>query len=170
MAEARDGSKASHFRFLFADIGKTAAWGTPVNESLAKIPYNYCGTETSRADSLQNMFIHSGDKLWHSLIKVLPLVSEEKAFDFYLSDGRYRVACASIAFLHALERGGDMSKVMVGLHDWNYDVQNRQSYLRLEEIADLVIKSEKLAVFRMKHNLEASKLVEMYESHRRVKQ
>ena len=63
-----------------------------------------------------------------------------------------------------------MSKVMVGLHDWNYDVQNRQSYLRLEEIADLVIKSEKLAVFRMKHNLEASKLVEMYESHRRVKQ
>ena len=104
-----------------------------------------------------------------TLIKVLPLVTEEKAFDFYLSDGRYRVACASIAFLHALERGGDMSKVMVGLHDW-HDKENRHTYPRLEEIADLVIKSERLAVFRMKHNLEASKLVEMYESHRRVKQ
>ena len=62
-----------------------------------------------------------------------------------------------------------MSKVMVGLHDW-HDKENRHTYPRLEEIADLVIKSERLAVFRMKHNLEASKLVEMYESHRRVKQ
>ena len=50
VATARDNSKASHFRFLFADIGKTGAWGTPEDFSLAKIPYNYCGKKASQVD------------------------------------------------------------------------------------------------------------------------
>ena len=66
-----------------------------------------------------------------------------------------------MSFLHALERGGDMSKVMVGLHD--YEEKNR-GYARIEQIADLVTMSQKLAVFRLKRNLEVSKIVELYES------
>ena len=56
-----------------------------------------------------------------------------------------------------------MSKVMVGLHDW-HDIGKRHSYTRLEEIAEIAIKSERLAVFRLKSNVEVSKIVEMYES------
>ena len=54
-----------------------------------------------------------------------------------------------------------MSKVMVGLHD--YEEKNR-GYARIEQIADLVTMSQKLAVFRLKRNLEVSKIVELYES------
>lgn len=45
-----------------------------------------------------------------------PLDNEAHAFDFYLVDGRYRVATACSSFLHAISRGGDMSRVMVGVH------------------------------------------------------
>ena len=50
-----------------------------------------------------------------------------------------------------------MSKVMVGLHDWARHIRKRSSYTRLEEIADIVMKSERLAVFRLKRNVEVSK-------------
>jgi len=117
----------------------------PENKQLAKIPYDYCGKEASKLSSF-SAHAHSPKRLIDTLITVLPLVSEGRAFDFYLSDGRYRVACASMSFLHALERGGDMSKVMVGLHD--YEEKNR-GYARIEQIADLVTMSQKLAVFRL---------------------
>ena len=62
-----------HFRFFFADIGKTKEWGNPVKKGLKKNQFDY---------------------------QIAPLVLEQKPFDFYLVDGRYRTACFCISFLH----------------------------------------------------------------------
>lgn len=89
VGKARDGAKMDHFRFSFADTGKTSMHGNPINDKMQKIPFNY---------------------------QSAPLDNEAHAFDFYLVDGRYRVATACSSFLHAISRGGDMSRVMVGVH------------------------------------------------------
>ena len=78
--------KNDHFRFIFADIGATGAYGNPKNEELQKIPLSY---------------------------QSAPLNDEMEAFDFYLIDGRYRVACACASMLHALSRGGDWKKMFM---------------------------------------------------------
>mmetsp|Transcript_27962 Transcript_27962/g.58126 ORF Transcript_27962/g.58126 Transcript_27962/m.58126 type:complete len:274 (+) Transcript_27962:144-965(+) len=64
-----------HFRFSFADIGKTREFGNPT-ENLDKNVYNYI---------------------------IAPLKSEMCPFDVYMVDGRYRVGCALMALLHASE-------------------------------------------------------------------
>uniref|UniRef100_A0A7S2KXX2 Uncharacterized protein n=1 Tax=Skeletonema marinoi TaxID=267567 RepID=A0A7S2KXX2_9STRA len=108
-----------HFRFIFADIGATGAFGTPENDTLQKIPLSY---------------------------QSAPLNDEMEAFDFYLIDGRYRVACACASMLHAMSRGGDMQKVMFGVHDY----PGREGYHQLESLGDIVKESERLRVFQVK--------------------
>eukprot|EP00568_Trieres_chinensis_P002096 CAMPEP_0183310760 /NCGR_PEP_ID=MMETSP0160_2-20130417/33091_1 /TAXON_ID=2839 ORGANISM="Odontella Sinensis, Strain Grunow 1884" /NCGR_SAMPLE_ID=MMETSP0160_2 /ASSEMBLY_ACC=CAM_ASM_000250 /LENGTH=268 /DNA_ID=CAMNT_0025475113 /DNA_START=11 /DNA_END=814 /DNA_ORIENTATION=+ len=112
VAKARKKSGKKRFRFYFADIGETAAWGNPTMPSLAKIAYNY---------------------------QIAPMVAEEEAFDVYLVDGRYRVACACVAFLHAIQRGGDLERVRVGIHD-----NDRSEYHVFTEVADVVVNAKKL--------------------------
>ena len=90
--KAREQSRADHFRFTFADIGPTRAWGRPANNSTAKIPLSY---------------------------QSAPLYVEPEPFDVYLVDGRYRVACFCSSVLHAMGRGADMSRAMFGIHDWS---------------------------------------------------
>ena len=67
---------ATHFRFYWADIGPTVDWGFP-QFALAKNVWSY---------------------------QVAPLLAEPAAFDVYLVDGRYRLACLLVAFLHASSR------------------------------------------------------------------
>ena len=67
---------AKHFRFSFADIGQTRKWGSPA-EDLAKNIWNY---------------------------QIAPLMMEPLPFDVYLADGRWRVGCMLISFLHASAR------------------------------------------------------------------
>jgi hypothetical protein len=118
VSQARDASM-DHFRFTFADIGKTRAWGNPTNESLQKIHFNY---------------------------QIAPLIPERDAFDVYLVDDRYRVACA---LLHAMSRGGDTSKVMVGIHD-----SDRESYKEaFGKVTDVVQNSDKLNVYKLKKDV-----------------
>eukprot|EP00980_Cylindrotheca_fusiformis_P018632 scaffold6189_cov101-Cylindrotheca_fusiformis.AAC.7 len=86
VAQARKQAAArgmKHFRFAFADIGVTGDWGKTYDKKLPKVVYNY---------------------------QIQPLVGEDKPFDVYLIDGRFRIACFCIAILHALARGGDMEK------------------------------------------------------------
>jgi hypothetical protein len=64
---------SGNYRFYFADIGKTGDWGTPT-EHLSKAAYDY---------------------------QVVPLLGEPKAFDVYMVDGRFRVGCLLMSFLHA---------------------------------------------------------------------
>ena len=118
VTNVRDEVNMNHFRFIFADIGATGSFGNPKNGNLQKIPLSY---------------------------QSAPLNDEMEAFDFYLIDGRYRVACACAAMLHAMSREGDMKKVMFGIHDYF-----RADYHQLESVADIVKKSERMSVFQVK--------------------
>ena len=112
VGKARDGAKMDHFRFSFADIGRTESFGNPTNEKLEKIPLSY---------------------------QSAPLNNEMEPFDLYLVDGRYIVDCACASFLHAMSRGGDMRHVMVAMHTYDSGCPN---YFDVAKIADIVHKSK----------------------------
>jgi len=132
---ARDGAKMDHFRFSFADIGSTKSFGNPVKADLKKIPLDY---------------------------QSAPLNNEMKFFDTYLVDGRYRVACACASFLHAMSRGGDMSRVTVAVHDWT---PVRSFLFVLKDIADIKHQSEHLVALILKPNVTEHEVFEMWERH-----
>lgn len=138
---ARDGThrgvdrRNDHFRFYFADIGEVKEYGHPKNEKLRKIPYNY---------------------------QSAPLNNELDAFDFYLVDGRYRVACACASFLHAMTRGGDMKRVRVGIHDFFVRPQYGNAILNVGEIVD---RANQLAVLKLKSNVTEEDVYKIWERH-----
>jgi len=132
VADARTNSNMSHFRFYFADIGKTQAWGYPVDETLQKIPYNY---------------------------QLAPLLAETKPFDIYLVDGRYRVACMCISLLHAMKHGGDMSKIMVGVHDNNYE---DRGYEVVQRVGTIVEQTKKLWVYKLKPGITDKDIYQLW--------
>jgi hypothetical protein len=132
VADARTNSKRNHFRFYFADIGKTERWGLPVDQTLQKIQYNY---------------------------QLAPLRAETKPFDIYLVDGRYRVACMCISFLHAMKHGGDMSKVMVGVHD---NDQSRGYEAVLNHIGELVEQTMKLWVYKLQPGITDEDIYQLW--------
>jgi hypothetical protein len=124
VANARD-SVSTHFRFYFADIGETKAWGFP-NKVLPKSILDY---------------------------QVVPLVAEPEAFDVYMVDGRWRMACLMLTFLHASARGADSSQTIVLLHDCLIapDIDRREEYLKAEHLLDLVRHSgDRLCVYQRK--------------------
>jgi hypothetical protein len=130
---ARSESKQSHFRFYYADIGDTKMWGYPVDGTLQKIQYNY---------------------------QIAPLVMEDKPFDVYLVDGRFRVACACISFLHAIKTGGDMERIRVGIHD---NDQTTRGYAEFKKVADVVIQNNKLWVYKLKQGTTEDDLYDMWQ-------
>ena len=130
-----------HFRFIFADIGDTIIYGNPKNDKLQKIPLSY---------------------------QSAPLNDEMEAFDFYLVDGRYRVACACSSMLHAISRGGNMAEIMVGVHDY-YGMGREEDYHQLEQLGDVVRKAEHLAVFKVKSNTTELDIYQMWEKNVNVK-
>ena len=71
----------SHFKFYFADVGLTGHWGMPLKVASKQVMQ----------------------------YQLSALQSEKLPFDVYLVDGRYRVASACAAFLHASEYGKKMS-------------------------------------------------------------
>lgn len=137
VAQARNNSKLDHFRFNFADVGMTGAWGYPTNLALQKIQYNY---------------------------QIAPLVLEDESFDVYLVDGRYRVACACVSFLHAIKTGGNMELVRVGVHD--NDQNGVRKYDVLTKVADVVVKNKKLWVYKLKNNTSEEDIYNLWEQSR----
>jgi len=133
VAQARSNSNKPHFRFHFADIGDTKSWGYPKTK-LRKNAYSF---------------------------QVAALVGEEEAFDVYLIDGRYRVACVCVAFLHAMQYGGDMEKVRVGIHD-NHDLE--RGYKVVSEIGELVVQNEMLWVYKLKKGTNVDDVVKLWKS------
>ena len=131
VSTARDASM-DHFRFTFADIGQTKLWGKPVNAFLPKVQYNY---------------------------QIAPLLIESLPFDFYMVDGRYRVACACLSLLHAMSRGGDMSKVLVAIHDsW------RGIYFQyFGKVAEIVEKSDRLNVYKLRSGVTENDIFDVWE-------
>ncbi len=132
------------FRFYFADVGKTLNWGKPDKQNLAKIAYNY---------------------------QVAPLVSELKAFDVYLVDGRYRVACVCVSFLHALKyKTNDevRNTVRVGIHDATSRQNSWGRYGQVSAIADLVEKSRDLWVYRLKDGIADEDIYKLWKSNTKI--
>lgn len=151
------------FRFQFADIGATLAWGKPENQGLAKIAYNY---------------------------QIAPLVNELKAFDVYLVDGRYRVACACISFLHALKYYGEDLKnqrihdhvdtnikdvsaavrkhVQVAIHDATARENSFGKYGQLQSIADIEKKSQELWIYRLKDGVTQEDIYQLWKSNTKI--
>lgn len=148
VALARD-KVASHFRFYFADIGKTVAWGHPADPKLAKNILHY---------------------------QLMPLIVEEQPFDVYMADGRWRVPCMIVSFLHASTRGGDPSKTIVLLHDcfrkehWDAKqgdfpkhLDNRPEYTSADHLLDLVQHSgSRLCVYQRKPDTTDEQLYEFW--------
>ena len=122
------------FRFSFADIGTTRQWGNPNNSKLQKIQFNY---------------------------QIAPLSNEIESFDVYLVDGRYRVSCACAAMLHAMSRGGDMTKVMVAIHDFF----QRRAYQDFKQVTKIVHSSDRLAVFKSKPNVTEKDIYNLWKKH-----
>lgn len=89
-----------HFRFVWSDVGPIASWGTPSDDATRmKWPFYAFGA-----------------------------IAAEDAFDFYFVDGRFRVACACIAFLHASHYHN--SKAVVGIHDFKQRSRQYGAVLR----------------------------------------
>ena len=81
---------ATHFRFYLADIGPTGSWGFPTYGTLPKAIMDY---------------------------QVAPLFLEPLPFDVYVVDGRWRVGCLLLSFLHASARGSPHNATVVYVHD-----------------------------------------------------
>jgi hypothetical protein len=136
-----------HFRFYYGDIGDTAAWGQPANPSLVKIILDY---------------------------QLAPLIVEPHPFDVYTVDGRYRVACMMLAFLHASARGAQKDATIVLLHDCydkersgsNYNHNARRSiYDKASHLLELVDHSGyRLCVYKRKSDTTDEQLLEIWKS------
>lgn len=134
VAEGRsnvESMNVTHFNFHFADIGPTREWGNPTKPELVKIKYNY---------------------------QVATLLQSQEAYDFYMIDGRYRVASACLSFLHALKyRKDDIQNVKVAMHD-----SYRKEYHVVEEIANVVETSERLRIYQLKDDTSEEDLKVFY--------
>jgi hypothetical protein len=139
VSQARDNSKLEHFRFNFADVGASKAWGYPQNPLLQKIQYNY---------------------------QIAPLVLEDEPFDVYLVDGRYRVACACVSFLHAIKTGGNMDTVRVGIHDNDANQAGMRHYDVLTTVAEVMIKNSKLWTYKLKNDTTEEDLYNLWDASR----
>jgi len=142
-----------HFRFYFADIGETGEWGIPKTPDLAKNVYNY---------------------------QIMPLQAEPNPFDVYFVDGRYRVACAMAALLHAGSSAGGRSNndAVVMVHDCFHqdhvaadekDVEQmelRARYHVADHLLDMVDHSGgKICVFRRKSTTTDEDLYKVWQDH-----
>jgi hypothetical protein len=145
VAAARE-KVSDHFRFYFADIGPTVAWGYPKTTDLAKSILNY---------------------------QLMPMIVEPRPFDVYMVDGRWRLPCMIVSFLHASARGADHSKTTVLTHDcfvkklWKSkareDEGRRRVYRSADHLLDLVDHSgQYLCVYKRKPDTTDAQLFDFW--------
>jgi hypothetical protein len=146
---------SSHFRFYFADIGATIAWGHPEDVNLSKNILHY---------------------------QLMPLIVEPQPFDVYMADGRWRVPCMIVSFLHASSRGADPLHTTVLLHDcfreehWNKKegpfpkkLDNRPNYRSADHLLDLIDHSgNRLCVYQRKPETTDTQLLEFWQENFRM--
>ena len=63
--------------------------------------------------------------------------------------------------LHSITRGGDMTKMMFGVH--NYIPRRLKEYSRLEQLGDIFRTSERLWVFKVMPNTTELDIYQMWE-------
>jgi len=134
--------KGAHFRFYFADIGPTGRWGYPQKSSEDDF---HLASLKRHIDSFNYQF---------SALEV-----EKEAFEIYLVDGRFRVACAALSFMHAISRGGDMSKVRVIIHDIG---KSYRGYSVLLGLTEIVNETSKMWVLKLRPNVNSPELFQLW--------
>jgi hypothetical protein len=135
----------SCFRFYFADIGETGAWGYP-KEKLTKSIHDY---------------------------QVQPLQTELLPFDVYMVDGRWRLPCMLLSFLHASARGANPEDTIVLLHDCmkpghtikaEQNAPTRVEYNMADHLLQLEAHSgNKLCVYKRRPETTDGQLFELWE-------
>ena len=121
------------YRFYFADVGATGKWGYPVKGHLSKASLDY---------------------------QLAPLAVEQKPFDVYLVDGRWRVSCVMASFLHALQTGGNLTATRVVLHDYTI---RTELYGIVESIATIESRLRTGVALALKHNVTERELYNIWE-------
>jgi hypothetical protein len=132
----------SHFRFHYADIGKTGLWGYPLDKSTnPKYPF----------------------------YSMAALAADTNAFDFYMVDGRFRLACVYASLLHGSSFG--KKDFFVGIHDFRHRFDT--SYGKLLEVAEFVDgfdvetmdktkEGPNLHIFRRKESIDDETLIQLW--------
>lgn len=122
-------TKLSHrmYKLIYVDIGRVKMWGVPVDSSYKQAWSNYSG-HVNR---------------------------EKKSFDVYLVDGRFRVACASLALKHGHSRS------LVLVHDWK-----RSKYHVLLDYAERVEKIGNLIVLRRRPSVSDNDLLALWDRYK----
>jgi hypothetical protein len=145
-----------YFRFYFADIGPTKAWGYP-RSTLPKNKFNY---------------------------QISSLLSEiNKPFDVYMVDGRYRVPCIFISLLHASSRSSassssasstssnstssNRSGPIILLHDCIVNLNNsdrhRNQYASVNTLLDIIdTTADRLCVYQRKPTTTDQMIYDMW--------
>jgi hypothetical protein len=99
----------AHYRFHWADLGTIAEWSQPTDTAARpKWPMYSLGA----------------------------LAAESTGFDFYLVDGRFRVASAAACFLHAARTGKQPDEFAVAIHDFSDRVPTYGAILALTYSVD----------------------------------
>ena len=117
----------SSYVFKHVDIGPVMGWGMPVDNKFKKQWPKYSQTVNEN----------------------------HMAFDVYLVDGRFRVACACMALQHGHEES------LVIVHDWN-----RKQYHILLTLSNIVHLVHNLVVLKRKPDLNLKKLRQVWEQYK----
>lgn len=112
--------------FQYVDIGKIAMWGTPIEGRSEK-------------------WLNYSRKVY----------DEEEPFDVYLVDGRFRIACACAALLHAKETS------IIFIHDFE-----RGYYQRILEVTDKIEQVGKLVKLKVKNGIARQNIENLWEKYK----
>ena len=107
-------------------------WGEPVNGTLPKASFDY---------------------------QIAPLALERKPFDIYMVDGRWRVPCVMVSFLHAIHTGGNLTSTRVIMHDYS----NRTFYGLVKSVATIEREEGLGVVLALKNNVTQDDLYNAWE-------
>ena len=131
------------YSFRHADIGLVADFGKPTD-----------GTLRSQWPAYSKEVDH-----------------EDDAFDVYLVDGRFRVACACRALLH----GRDDSLLLIhdfphedqdsSIPQWNRDLDLQRGYNTILDVADVVEQVRSLVVLRRKASAHDETIRALWKTH-----
>ena len=116
-------------RLVHVDIGPTKEWGYPDGEA--------------RRDD------------WRSYHERIWADPEASRADFYLVDGRFRVACFAQVLLHAAP------DALIAIHDF----ANRPDYHVVHDVAREVARTENLSVFLRRRDYDPRRALAILEEH-----
>jgi hypothetical protein len=133
------------YRFYLADIGTTIGYGLPA-ENLTKAVLQY---------------------------QLVPLIIEQRPFDVYFVDGRWRQACLVASFLHASSMAKNMKKsssstpihrptTVVLVHDCE-----RHQYHRADHILSMKRVGDKLCVYQRLPRTTDQDLLQLWKLYHR---